>query len=135
MADDDGTPGDGQGDGDGGQGEGAVTRGEFESLDSKVDRLLSMFESKGPPAGKDAPGDIGAQVRAGIEQLEAKKRADEAAAADKARADEHDARLKALEEVPPGEPDSWVDKVRRRIYGQERDGSATPRRSREGAAR
>lgn len=139
--------GEGQGEGQGassgeGQGEGVVTRAEFEGLAGKVDKVLGLLEGKGKaegdgqgeaePAGKS----IAEQVREGIAELEAKKEAEAKAKGEADQRADHEARLKALEEKPPAEPDSMVSKLRRRLYGQEPDGNATPRpvRARQGAA-
>lgn len=137
MADDDKGQGDAQGQGDGkAQGEGTVTRAEFGSLESKVDRILEALkpgdagkgDGKGdePPAGKS----VAEQVREGIDQLEAeRKQREKDAAADAERA-EYKAKVDKLTEVKPAEPLSVVGKMRRRLYGTEPDGSAVPPRRR-----
>src|SRR6266481_3419440 len=127
--------GDGQGQGQGdGKAEGAVTRTEFDGLSGKVDQILDKLTGKPEGDGKPADAEalsVAEQVRKGIDELEAKRKASESAAADKAKADATEARLKALEEKPPGPVETWLTRAQRRIYGQEPDGQATAKRSRQ----
>lgn len=115
------------------QDDGAVTRAEFEGLAGKVDQVLSLLgkdgragDDDGAPAGKS----VAEQVREGIDRLEADRAAQAKADTEAARQADHEARLAALEEQPPGPAETWLSKAQRRIYGQEQDGSATPRKAR-----
>lgn len=113
------------------QDDGAVTRAEFEGLAGKVDQVLGLLgkgkaDDDAPPAGKS----VAEQVREGIDRLEADRAAQAKADTEAARQADHEARLAALEEQPPGPAETWLSKAQRRIYGQEQDGSATPRKAR-----
>lgn len=109
--------------------------GKVEAQDSKLDAILAKLTggaAPSPAGGGDngaAPAagkSVGEQVRDGIAELEAKRKAESDAAAAAARGDDHEARLKALEQAP-AEAGTFMQKLQRRLYGQEPDGRPVAR--------
>lgn len=108
----------------------------LDALERKLDALMARL---GGGPGQSGPGSaagksIAEQVREGIAELEAERARREGAEAADAERKALAERVKALEETPPGPPDTWATRLQRRLYGQNPDGSPVTR-ARAGAGK